>query len=883
MLHSNANLGVYGQGFLNLSGPGDMIEAQRLILSLFYSIQVGPGSILRSPLENASDNDMQDTLALLSSVSQIEISHIFICRVEDINIEGIVTGSVVHFHWVRTVVIHSSGEITTSALGCTGGVGRGTVLKNGLAGGGGHGGKGGEAYYDGSFLEVGVSYGDADLPCELGSVMGSLELSLSSLSVYGSLRADGESFGEVIRKKDYNAVSNIGHGSPSGAGGGGGGRVHFHWSNIPAGDLYQPIATVNGSINTSPVCKGGFGRGQGRTGENGTITGKACPKGLYGIFCEECPLGTFKNVSGSDRLLCHKCPANELPSRGIYVNVRGGVTDRPCPYKCISERYHMPHCYTALEELVYTFGGPWFFALILLGLLILLALVLSVARMKYVGADELPPLMPAHRGSQIDHSFPFLEYEDAFKRFVDEVKGLTAYQWWEGSIYTILSIVAYPLAWRKQNNERVGVRGPDSVESEHGVVAADDGRCSAAGVLMLKKGGHAVDAAVATALCVGVVNPMSSGIGGGAFMVVRSSLTSQVQAFDSRETSPLAASQNMYANDMRAKYHGALSMGVPEAISPNVMNYTIYGMPLPSRGPLGLALVGNILDSYGSANAAMGDLRLHCLIEPSKHMFAERMNLGDPHFINITEYVSKMLSVFYARKIQEKIVDNKTFPASYYMYKWSQLKDHGTSHFSVVDADRNAMSMTTTVNFPFGAGVLSHSTGILINNGMGDFSAPTEISPDMLPPAPENFIRPNKKPLSSMAPLIIIKDNQLAGVIGGSDGMKIIPAVAQVFLNHFVSGMEPLAAVQHPRIYHKLIPNVISYENSTCINGDHIKLAEETKMFLGDKGHQLQPMPGGAVVQFVVQTLQEPIESYIFHGKLTAVSDPRKDGKPAAL
>lgn len=83
----------------------------------------------------------------------------------------------------------------------------------------------------------------------------------------------------------------------------------------------------------------------------------------------------------------------------------------------------------------------------------------------------------------------------------------------------------------------------DRVESEHGVVAADDGRCSEIGVLMLKKGGHAVDAAVATTLCVGVVNPSSSGIGGGAFMVVRSSSTSQAQAFDSRETAPLAASQ----------------------------------------------------------------------------------------------------------------------------------------------------------------------------------------------------------------------------------------------------------------------------------------------------------------------------------------------------
>lgn len=83
--------------------------------------------------------------------------------------------------------------------------------------------------------------------------------------------------------------------------------------------------------------------------------------------------------------------------------------------------------------------------------------------------------------------------------------------------------------------------------------------------------------------------------------------------------------------------------------------------------------------------------------------------------------------------------------------------DHGTSHFGIVDSERNAVSMTTTVNYPFGAGVLSPSTGIVLNNEMGDFSSPTEISPDHLPPAPANFIEPNKRPLSSMTPLIIIK------------------------------------------------------------------------------------------------------------------------------
>ncbi|KAJ9167907.1 hypothetical protein P3X46_019497 [Hevea brasiliensis] len=526
VIHSNANLGVHRQCFLNLSGPGDMIESQRLILSLFFSINVS--------------------------------RRILLCFVEDVIIEGMITGSVVHFHWVRNVVVQSSGAISASGLGCTGGLGKGKVSDNDLGGGAGHGGKGGDGYYNGTSVEGGVTYGDAGLPCELGSgsgnrnlsgvtagggiiVMGSVEHALSRLSVYGSLRADGESFGEDIKKKNSRMTSYVGpeggfggtillfihtlalgnsstistiggHGSPDGGGGGGGGRVHFHWSDIPVGDEYLPIATANGSMQT----RGGLGRGQGHAGGNGTVTGKACPKGLYGLFCEECPVGTFKNVSGSDKALCHNCPLYELPSRVIYLAVQNGVTERPCPYKCISDRYHMPNCYTALEELVYTFGCPWLFSFILLGLLILLALVLSVARMKYAADDELPSLVPPQRESRIDHSFPFLEslnevletnrteesqshvhrmyfmgpntfsepchlphcppeqvieivYEDVFNRFVDDVNGLAAYQWWEGSIYSILSVLAYPLAWSwlQQRRKRKLQQLRDFVRSEY--------------------------------------------------------------------------------------------------------------------------------------------------------------------------------------------------------------------------------------------------------------------------------------------------------------------------------------------------------------------------------------------------------------------------------
>ncbi|RVX17375.1 hypothetical protein CK203_003471 [Vitis vinifera] len=455
--------------------------------------------------------------------------------------------------------------------------------------------------------------------------MGSLEHPLSSLSIEGSVKADGESSRESTRNNYYsmNNGSNVnpgggsggtillflrslalgeaavlssigGHGSLHGGGGGGGGRIHFHWSDIPTGDVYQPIASVKGSIHSRLPCKailfflflflrpehkglvwryegpfpvlgkvgkvsyqvelptksicssfanvkflvfvdadehhlvtfqisrhhdsvvsvcgifcyqttvghgGGLARDQSGMGENGTVTGKACPRGLYGIFCEECPAGTYKNVTGSDRSLCRHCPYHELPRRAIYISVRGGIAETPCPYKCISDRYHMPHCYTALEELIYTFGGPWLFCLLLLGVLILLALVLSVARMKFVGVDESPGPAPTQHGSQIDHSFPFLEslnevletnraeesqshvhrmyfmgpntfsepwhlphtppeqikeivYEGAFNGFVDEINAIAAYQWWEGSMHSILSILAYPLAWSWQQWRR---------------------------------------------------------------------------------------------------------------------------------------------------------------------------------------------------------------------------------------------------------------------------------------------------------------------------------------------------------------------------------------------------------------------------------------------
>ncbi|XP_065044284.1 glutathione hydrolase 3-like isoform X2 [Musa acuminata AAA Group] len=576
----------------------------------------------------------------------------------------------------------------------------------------------------------------------------------------------------------------------------------------------------------------------------------------------------------------------------------------------------------------------------------------------------------------------------------------------------------------KIGRERRGMTGsPEEVESEVGVVAADDWRCSEVGAAALRAGGHAVDAAVAAALCLGVVHPVSSGIGGGAFMVVRSADSGEAVAIDSRETAPIAASKNMYENDPSSKSKGALSMGIPgelaglhtawlkygrlpwkdllrpsitlardgflvvpyladairtkeedvladpglravlapdgrllqtndtcynpalanalevistegpqafyngsigerfiedvrnaggvatmedlkeyrvkvtKAMVANAMGYTILGMPPPSSGTVGMSLVLNILGSYESSSEGVeGLLGLHRLIEALKHMFGVRMNLGDPDFVDVEEYVSDMLSSSFAQTLQQKIDDSTTFEPSYYLARWSQLRDHGTSHLCVVDSDRNAVSLTTTVNWYFGARVMSPSTGIVLNNEMDDFSTPTEATPDRLPPAPANFIEPKKRPLSSMTPIIILKDDQLAGVVGASGGVNIIPAVVQVFLNHFILRMEPLKAVQHPRVFHTLIPNEVLYENFTAIDGEHIEFANEGKLFLEQRGHVLRSLSLGAVSQLVVHNLHERVPNMqrktdskakngdgVFHGRLIAVSDPRKDGSPAAL
>ncbi|CAN6235227.1 unnamed protein product [Urochloa humidicola] len=536
------------------------------------------------------------------------------------------------------------------------------------------------------------------------------------------------------------------------------------------------------------------------------------------------------------------------------------------------------------------------------------------------------------------------------------------------------------------------------VTSPHGAVAADDGRCSRIGRDALRQGGTAVDAAVAAALCLGVVSPASSGVGGGAFMLVRLADGTAV-VYDSRETAPLAASKDMYGGNETLKARGALSIAVPgeiaglyEAwrrhgklpwkrlvlpsarlarafrISPylrmqmeatrdgilankgiralyapggdllkagevcrnaelaralravaehgpgafygsavgerlvkdvreaggiltaedlrkyrvkvrrplteNVMGLEVVTMPPPSAGGAGMLLVLNILAQYGIPSGFAGSLGIHRLIESLKHYMAVKMNLGDPDFENDSVVVSDMMSPKFAAELKKTIYDNMTFDPKHYGGRWNILQDHGTSHLSIIDSERNAVSMTSTVNSYFGSLIVSPSTGILLNNEMDDFSMPANTSANSPPPARANFVSPLKRPLSSMTPTIVLKDGKLKASVGASGGAMIPAGTIEVFLNHFVKKMDPLASVMAPRVYHQLIPNVVQYENWTTVTGDHFELDAATRADLQKKGHVLKPLTGGTISQVVVHNVER-------HGDLTAVSDPRKGGVPA--
>ena len=254
----------------------------------------------------------------------------------------------------------------------------------------------------------------------------------------------------------------------------------------------------------------------------------------------------------------------------------------------------------------------------------------------------------------------------------------------------------------------------------------------------------------------------------------------------------------------------------------------IISMGPPSSGGLLLIHMLNALENFQIDTLGWNSAGyVHLLSEVAKHAYADRaQHLGDPDYWNNPR--NMFLSKDYAKKrmsnisIKNIIPSNKVLPGSF-----NDNESTETTHYSVVDKEGNAVAITTTLNTNFGNKHVVEGAGFLLNNEMDDFSIKPGTSNIWgLVGDKANAIEPNKRPLSSMTPTILMYDGIPIMTIGSPGGSKIITTVLQCILNVFVHDMDIKEAVCAPRFHHQWLPANTIYIEPNGLSKDIIKNLE---------------------------------------------------------
>ncbi|MBV8565933.1 MAG: gamma-glutamyltransferase [Methylobacteriaceae bacterium] len=281
-------------------------------------------------------------------------------------------------------------------------------------------------------------------------------------------------------------------------------------------------------------------------------------------------------------------------------------------------------------------------------------------------------------------------------------------------------------------------------------------------------------------------------------------------------------------------------------ISCTYRGFVFLSAPPPSSGGVALCEILNVLEGYDMRALGFHSARaVHLMVEAMRHAYLDRNTyLGDPGFVQ--NPLERLLSKDYAASIRARIDPDKVTPSASVQPGTAPHEKAETTHFSVLDQDGNAVSVTYTLNGIFGSGVMAPGTGFLLNDEMDDFTVKPGV-PNLfgLVQGKANEIAPGKRPLSSMAPTIVTKDRKVAMVLGSPGGSRIISIVLEAAMNIIDYDMQPQEAVDAPRIHHQWLPDTVFTEP--------FGLSPDTLKFLQAEGYAIKEQaPWGAAEMIVV-------------------------------